>query len=165
MGLGDTTITAESLSNLCEVFLFLSSKEANELVQDVVKEDLVSKEALHLYLTSKKPNYAKVLRKWQGGMVGGMADLLLMSQNITKDLNKRMEKVALSGSSFISAGKDVVQDMSASVAASRDLMSEAITSAVTSLHKRTGSRTEPQPVSQFEQQQQEQGSETDKKTD
>merc|ERR1712106_1090181 len=38
--LGDTTITAESLSNLCEVFLFLSSKEANELVQDVVKEDL-----------------------------------------------------------------------------------------------------------------------------
>jgi len=136
---GDASMDAESLRKICEVFLFLSSKEMNELLAEVVENEVVTKEAFNLYLTSKKPNYAKVLRKWQGGLVGGMSDLPDLL-NLTKDLNKKMEKVALSGSSLISAGKDAVQDMSA---AGRDLMSEAITSAVTSLHKRTGSRTEP----------------------
>jgi len=160
---GDSTISGDSLRKLCEVFLFLGNKEINELVLEVLKEDTASKEDLHVYLTSRKPNYAKVIKKWQGGLLKGMPDLLLMSANLTKDLNKTMEKVALSGSSFISAGKDVVQDLSASVAASRDLMSETITSAVTSLHRRTGSRTEP--VSEPPEVQPSEVQEPDKKTD
>jgi len=65
-----------------------------------------------------------------------------MSANLTKEMNRRMEKVAESGSSLLSAGKDVVSDVSATITASRDKVTDVLSSAVTSLHKRTGSKSE-----------------------
>ena len=46
----------------------------------------------------------QVLSSWEGCLIGGLGDLLAMSANITKEMNRRMEKVAESGSSLLSAG-------------------------------------------------------------
>merc|ERR1719186_1494582 len=59
-----------------------------------------------------------------------------------EEKNRRMEKVAESGSSLLSAGKDVVSDVSATITASRDKVTDVLSSAVTSLHKRTDSKSE-----------------------
>ena len=45
-----------------------------------------------------------MLKCWEGGLTGGLGDLLAMSANLTKEMNRRMEKVAESGSSLLSAG-------------------------------------------------------------
>ena len=70
-----------------------------------------------------------------------MGDLLAMSANLTKEMNRRMEKVAESGSSLLSAGlfafyylcfsfshsgKDVVSDVSATITASRDKVTDVL---------------------------------------
>jgi len=135
--LGDSHITKDNLVKVCMSLIFLTSKEATEMVEEVLDEGKASKELLKQYLSTKRPNYSKVIRSWEGGLVGGMADLLAMSAS----LGKTMEKVAQSGSSLISAGKEVVSD---AVSAKVDKMSDVISSAVTYVHKRTGSRTEPQ---------------------
>lgn len=44
-----------------------------------------------------------MLKCWEGGLTGGLGDLLAMFANLTKEMNRRMEKVAESGSS-LSAG-------------------------------------------------------------
>ena len=46
-----------------------------------------------------------MLSSWEGCLLGGLGDLLAMSANITKEMNRRMEKVAESGSSLLSAGE------------------------------------------------------------
>lgn len=138
--LGDDLVTKDSLEKVCMALLFLTNKEASEMAAEVLDEGNAKKDLLRLFLSSKKPNYTKVIRNWEGGLVGGMGDLLAMSASLTKEMNRTMEKVAQSGSHLISAGKEVVGDVSATV----DKMSGAISSAVTYVHKRTGSRTEPE---------------------
>jgi len=144
--LGPEKVSTESLELVLSTVVFLTQKEAKELVDTVTsveEKEVVDRQQLSDYLTHKKPNYVKVLKCWEGGLTGGLGDLLAMSASLTKEMNRRMEKVAESGSSLLSAGKEVVSDVSASITASRDKMTDALSSAVTSLHKRTGSRTEP----------------------
>jgi len=142
--LGEEQISKETLEDLLVTLVFLTVKEAKEAVANVTSsdEEIVSKSELKDFLLNKKPNYAKVLSCWEGCLSGGLGDLLAMSANITKEMNRRIEKVAESGSSLLSAGKDVVSDVSASITASREKVTDVLSSAVTSLHKRTGSRSE-----------------------
>jgi len=145
--LGPDTVSTDALQKVLVTVLFLTQKEANEVVRILTKgEDtlVVDKQDLADFLLNKKPNYVKVLRCWEGGLTGGMGELLAMSaSNLTKEMNRRMEKVAESGSNLLSAGKDVVSDVSATITASKDKVTDVLSSAVTSLHKRTGSRSEP----------------------
>lgn len=69
------------------------------------------------------------------GLLSVKDDLLAMSANLTK----KMEKVAETGSNFLSAGKDAVSDVKG-----------VLNSAVTSLHKRTGSRSDTDKKSEEE---------------
>jgi len=142
--LGEEQISKETLEDLLVTLVFLTVKEAKEAVANVTSndEETVLKSELKDFLLNKKPNYAKVLSCWEGCLGGGLGDLLAMSANITKEMNRRMEKVAESGSSLLSAGKDVVSDVSATITASREKVTDVLSSAVTSLHKRTGSRSE-----------------------
>jgi len=138
--LGQENISKEALEGVLSTVVFLTEKEAKEVMVNVTSEDeeVVSKNDLKDYLLNKKPNYVKVLKCWEGGLTGGLWDLLAIS-SLTKEMNRRMEKVAESGSSLLSAGKYVVSDVSATITASRDKVTDALSSAVTSLHKRTGS--------------------------
>jgi len=142
--LGQDSISKETLENVLITLVFLTTKEAKEAVTNITssEKDVVLKADLKDFLLNKKPNYVKVLSCWEGCLLGGLGDLLAMSANITKEMNRRMEKVAESGSSLLSAGKDVVSDVSASITASKDKVSDVLSSAVTSLHKRTGSKSE-----------------------
>merc|ERR1712098_651588 len=143
---GQDSISKETLENVLITLVFLTTKEAKEAVTNITssEKDVVLKADLKDFLLNKKPNYVKVLSCWEGCLLGGLGDLLAMSANITKEMNRRMEKVAESGSSLLSAGKDVVSDVSASITASKEKVTDAFSSAVTSLHKRTGSRSETQ---------------------
>jgi len=143
--LGEDQISKETLESLLVTLVFLTPKESKEAVTNITlssNSELVSKSDLKDFLLSKKPNYVKVLSCWEGCLLGGLGDLLAMSANITKEMNRRMEKVAESGSCLPSAGKDVVSDVSASITASKEKVTDVLSSAVTSLHKRTGSKSE-----------------------
>lgn len=140
--LGESCITKEVLVEILISMIFLTAKEANEVVLTIANNDIVTKDSLNDFLINSKPNYVKVLKCWEGCLSSGIGDLLSMSANLTKHMNKRMEKVAESGSSFLSAGKDVVSDVSASITASKEKVSDVFSSAVTSLHRRTGSKSD-----------------------
>eukprot|EP00092_Neocalanus_flemingeri_P077989 GFUD01096924.1.p1 GENE.GFUD01096924.1~~GFUD01096924.1.p1 ORF type:complete len:546 (-),score=154.56 GFUD01096924.1:945-2582(-) len=143
--LGPDKVSSESLEAVLSTVMLLNQKEAKEAVVNMSKgeDDLVvEKKDLADFLLNKKPNYVKVLRCWEGVdllTAAGMGDLLAMSASLTKEMNRRMEKVAESGSNLLSAGKEVVSDVSATITASRDKVTDVLSSAVTSLHKRTGS--------------------------
>eukprot|EP00092_Neocalanus_flemingeri_P064440 GFUD01078195.1.p1 GENE.GFUD01078195.1~~GFUD01078195.1.p1 ORF type:complete len:546 (+),score=154.47 GFUD01078195.1:110-1747(+) len=143
--LGPDKVSSESLEGVLSTVMLLNQKEAKEAVVNMSKgeDDLVvEKKDLADFLLNKKPNYVKVLRCWEGVdllTAAGMGDLLAMSASLTKEMNRRMEKVAESGSNLLSAGKEVVSDVSATITASRDKVTDVLSSAVTSLHKRTGS--------------------------
>eukprot|EP00092_Neocalanus_flemingeri_P007685 GFUD01008299.1.p1 GENE.GFUD01008299.1~~GFUD01008299.1.p1 ORF type:complete len:549 (-),score=148.34 GFUD01008299.1:996-2642(-) len=146
--LGPDKVSSESLEGVLSAVMLLNQKEAKEAVVNMCKgeDDLVvDKKDLADFLLNKKPNYVKVLRCWEMGLTeagmtaAGMGDLLAMSASLTKEMNRRMEKVAESGSNLLSAGKEVVSDVSATITASRDKVTDVLSSAVTSLHKRTGS--------------------------
>lgn len=137
-GAGENNIVlGETLQTVLLALLFLNPKEAKEIVDAISNDGKVTKNKLQDYLRSRKPNYIKVIKSWEGGLVTVKDDILAISANLTK----RIEKVAETGSSFLSAGKDAVSDVKG-----------VLNSAVTSLHKRTGSNTEKK-------------SEEDKKTD
>ena len=46
----------------------------------------------------------QVVRCWEDGLAASLGDLLAMSASITKQVNKRMEAVAETGTNFLSAG-------------------------------------------------------------
>jgi len=144
--LGEDRISSGSLEKILQSVAFLTPKEAKELTDLIAgtEDKVVSKQDLEEYLTVKKPNLSKVVRCWEDGLAASIGDLLAMSASITKKVNKRMEAVAETGTNFLSAGKEVVSDVSASITSSKDKMTGALSSAVTSLHKRTGSRSEPE---------------------
>jgi len=143
--LGTDRISSQSLEKVLQAAVFLTPKEAKELTDFAtgVEEKVVKQQDIEEYLTLKKPNFSKVVRCWEDGLSDSLGDLLAMSASLTKQVNKRMEKVAETGTNFLSAGKEVVSDVSATITSSKEKMTDALSSAVTSLHKRTGSRSEP----------------------
>lgn len=140
--LGEDRISTGSLEKILQSVAFLTPKEAKEMTDLIGEDQVVTKLDLEDYLAVKKPNLSKVVRCWEDGLAASLGDLLAMSASITKQVNKRMEAVAETGTNFLSAGKEVVSDVSASITSSKDKMTGALSSAVTSLHKRTGSRSE-----------------------
>jgi len=136
--LGNSSVSSESMNNILQTLLFLNAKEAKEVVDAASVDGVVSKADLKEYLVSKKGNYVKIIKCCQGALLGVMDDFLAMSALMTK----RMEKVAETGSKFLTSGKEAMSDVSASVKASTEKVSDVFNSAVTSLHKRTGSRSE-----------------------
>merc|ERR1712029_30896 len=141
--LGDSTLSKASMENILQTLLFLTMKESKEVIDSTANEDTIQKSEFQEYLLTRKPNYVKVIKCWEGGLLGVMDDLLAMSAKMTR----RMELVAETGSNFLTAGKEVVSDVSASVKASKEKVTDVFNSAVTSLHKRTGSRSEPEKKS------------------
>ena len=122
-GAGENNIVlGETLQTVLLALLFLNPKEAKEIVDAISNDGKVTKNKLQDYLRSRKPNYIKVtfksnyvlltvddqvIKSWEGGLVTVKDDILAISANLTK----RIEKVAETGSSFLSAGKDAVSDV------------------------------------------------------
>jgi len=132
--LGEERISIETMESILQTLLYLTSKEAKEMKDATENNGTVTKDDLKQYLLNKKPNFVKLVRCWEGGLSSNHDILAISAQ-----LSKRMERVADAGSHLLSSG---LNDGLASVKASREKMSEAFSSAVTSIHKRTGSRTE-----------------------
>jgi len=138
--LGDERMSESSLRNLAQTFLFLPPKEVNEMVLATSQEGEggpVSKEKLLRFIPEKRPNYIKVISEYKDGLTKGM-ETLAMPVSLTAAAEKAQEKA----NQLMAAGKEVVSDVSATMAASRSKVTDALSSAVTSLHKRTGSRCE-----------------------
>lgn len=131
--LGDQEIQATTCLSLLQIHIFLSSKEAAEAVASMTTEDRIYKKDLETLISVTKPNYLKVMRAMEDQLTDRMTELLTKTAGLTAErMAARLEKVAASGSILVS-------DMSASVAAGRDKVTDALSSAVTSLHKRTDS--------------------------
>lgn len=126
------------MNDILQTLLFLNTKEAKEVIDAASVDGAVSKTELREYLLSKKGNYVKIIKCCQGGLLGVMDDIMAMSAMMTR----KMEKVAETGSKILTSGKEAMNDVSASVKASTEKVSDVFNSAVTSLHKRTGSRSE-----------------------
>jgi len=131
---GAQRISSSVCLDILKTHLFLSSKEAQEAIKQISKEDdVVEREYFENFITVTKPNHKKVIRAMEGRLNAGMTDLLAASASLTAErMAAKLEKVAASGSILVS-------DMSATVAAGRDKVSDVFSSAVTSLHKRTDS--------------------------
>jgi len=152
--LGDDSVSVTTLQRIVETFLSLPPKEVSELITATSQDGHVSQDRLREFIPDKRPNYIKVVSKWEGGLTKlSPADLLAMPASLTAAAEKATEKTM----QLMAAGKEVVSDVSATMAASRDKVSDAVSatmaasmnkasdafsSAVTSLHKRTGSRSE-----------------------
>jgi len=131
--LGDQEIQATTCLSLLQIHIFLSSKEAAEAVASMTTEDRIYKKDLETLISVTKPNYLKVMRAMEDQLTDRMTELLTKTAGLTAErMAARLEKVAASGSILVS-------DMSATVAAGRDKVTDALSSAVTSLHKRTDS--------------------------
>jgi len=146
--LGGNAVSNETMERILQTVMFLNPKESKEVVEATSKNAKVEKIDLEEYLNTRKPNYVKVIKSWETGLVRVKDDLLAMS----RDLTRRMEKVAETGSNFLSAGKDAVSDVK-----------DALNIAVTSLHKRTGSRSEHDKKEEKSEVENEEESNEDKK--
>merc|ERR1711963_825599 len=93
-------------------------------------ESEVSLTKLKEFIPEKRPNYIKAIRKWNKGLTESHNDLLALAS---------FTAAAEKANQIMAAGKDVVSDVSATMAASREKMSGVLSTAVTSLHRRTGS--------------------------
>jgi len=128
--LGAERICEETLRRLAETFLFLPPKEVGEMVAAASVESEVSLSKLKEFIPEKRPNYIKAIRKWNKGLTESHNDLLALAS---------FTAAAEKANQIMAAGKDVVSDVSATMAASREKMSGVLSNAVTSLHRRTGS--------------------------
>jgi len=132
--LGENRIAKETCRTILQTHLFLNDKSANEACNNF--HDVIEKSELQIYITQTKPNHLKVLKAAEDTLVKNMTELLTKTAGLTAELMAaRLEKVAASGSSLVS-------DMSATVVAGREKVSDVLTSATTSLHKRMGSYSE-----------------------
>lgn len=133
---GTQKVSSTVCLDILKTHLFLSPKEAQEAITQISKEDIVERTHLETFITTTKPNHVKVIKAMEGKLNGGMTDLFTASASLTAErMAAKLEKVAASGSSLVS-------DMSATVAAGRDKVSDVLSSAVTSLHKRTDSNSD-----------------------
>jgi len=129
--LGSDRMSESSLKQLCEHFLYLTSRESDELLLFTIEEGEVSKDGLHMFFAQKRPNYIKIIKKWEDGLSKDIGMDLGMGASLTRSMGKARDMVA--------GGLEVVGDVTATMAASREKVSDVLNSAVTSLHKRTGS--------------------------
>jgi len=137
--LGDERLYDATLQRIVETFLYLPPKEVTELLEATSLEGEVSQDKLREFIPFKRPNYKKVISKWEGGLTKvSSTDLLTMSNSLTAAAEKATEKAT----KLMAAGNEVFRDASATMAASRDKFGDVFSSAVESLHKRTGSRSE-----------------------
>jgi len=118
------------MRRLAETFLFLPPKEVGEMVGAASVESEISLSKLKEFIPEKRPNYIKAIRKWNKGLTESHNDLLALAS---------FTAAAEKANQIMAAGKDVVSDVSATMAASREKMSGVLSNAVTSLHRRTGS--------------------------
>jgi len=133
--LRDEETTSSTLGCLLKKHLFLSDKETKEALENIINDNKLEISQLEKFITITKPNHLKVLKAMENSLSFGMTDLLTKTAGLTAErMAAKLEKVAASGSNLVS-------DMSATVAAGRDKVTDALSSAVTSLHKRTDSST------------------------
>jgi len=128
--LGEDRICEATMRRLAETFLHLPPKEVGEIVAAASVKEEVSLGKLKEFIPEKRPNYIKAIRKWDKGLVDTHSDLLALAS---------FTAAAEKANQIMAAGKDVVSDVSATMAASRDKMTGVLSNAVTSLHRRTGS--------------------------
>merc|ERR1719361_292663 len=128
--LGEDRICEATMRRLAETFLHLPPKEVGEIVAAASVNDEILLCKLKEFVPEKRPNYIKAIRKWDKGLVDTHSDLLALAS---------FTAAAEKANQIMSAGKDVVSDVSATMAASRDKMTGVLSNAVTSLHRRTGS--------------------------
>lgn len=134
--LGSSKITKETCCAVLQRHLFLSVKDANTACESLHHSEVVTKTDLMIFITETKPNHLKVLKAAEDTLMVNMTHLLTKTAGLTAErMAARLEKYAASGSSLVS-------DMSATVAAGRNKVSGVLSSAVTSLHKRTHSSSE-----------------------
>jgi len=86
-------------------------------------ESEVSLTKLKEFIPEKRPNYIKAIRKWNKGLTESHNDLLALAS---------FTAAAEKANQIMAAGKDVVSDVSATMAASREKMSGVLSNAVTS---------------------------------
>jgi len=128
--LGEERISEATMRRLAETFLHLPPKEVGEIVAAASADDEILLSKLKEFIPEKRPSYIKAIRKWEKGLVDTHSDLLALAS---------FTAAAEKANQIMAAGKDVVSDVSATMAASRDKMTGVLSSAVTSLHRRTGS--------------------------
>jgi len=128
--LGEERISEATMRRLAETFLHLPPKEVGEIVAAASADDEILLSKLKEFIPEKRPNYIKAIRKWEKGLVDSHSDLLALAS---------FTAAAEKANQIMAAGKDVVSDVSATMAASRDKMTGVLSNAVTSLHRRTGS--------------------------
>jgi len=128
--LGEERISEATMRRLAETFLHLPPKEVGEIVAAASADDEILLSKLKEFIPEKRPSYIKAIRKWDKGLVDTHSDLLALAS---------FTAAAEKANQIMAAGKDVVSDVSATMAASRDKMTGVLSSAVTSLHRRTGS--------------------------
>jgi len=128
--LGEERICEATMRRLAETFLHLPPKEVGEIVAAASADDDILLCKLKEFVPEKRPNYIKAIRKWDKGLVDSHSDLLALAS---------FTAAAEKANQIMAAGKDVVSDVSATMAASRDKMTGVLSNAVTSLHRRTGS--------------------------
>lgn len=126
---GADKISVDALHSVLSIAVFLNSKESKDVTDSIAKHskeegDIVEKDDLACFLETKKPNYVKIVRCWEGGLTG-----ILLA--VSAETSKWMENAGC----LLSTGKEVVT-------ASRERVKDAVSSAASSLHKRTGSRSE-----------------------
>lgn len=138
IALFDAELDSEDLrgvicGEILQTHLFLSAKETKEALESLTVNGKIEVSELEKFITITKPNHLKVLRAMENRLNEGVTDLLTKTAGLTAErMAAKLEKVAASGSILVS-------DMSATVAAGRDKVTDALSSAVTSLHKRTDS--------------------------
>merc|ERR1712018_590821 len=97
------------MRRLAETFLHLPPKEVGEIVAAASVDDEILLCKLKEFVPEKRPNNIKAIRKWDKGLVDTHSDLLALAS---------FTAAAEKANQIMAAGKDVVSDVSATMAAS-----------------------------------------------
>jgi len=133
--LGEDTVGRQSLIELLQHHIFLSHKESVAVADEVETGCSVSSARLRDFLATSRTNYVKVIRSVEGRLTEHERKRDILAKSATRTA----EMMAASGSQLLSAGKsgvsaltvagkDVVSDVSAKMAAGREKMSDALSS-------------------------------------
>jgi len=122
--LGDAAVSNQTLQEVLKHHFFLTSKEAGVFIDDLGLEGSVNTAKLEEFLLTK-PNYVKVIKAGEGELTNHDIALLLANK-----ASRTAELMAAQGSNLLLAGKDVVSEVSAKMAASREKMTDAFSSSI-----------------------------------
>lgn len=123
--LGDNAVSKKTLDDILRHHFFLSPKEAGVFIGDLGMEGSIDIDKLEEFLLTTKPNYVKVIRAGEGELTNHDIALLLANK-----ATRTAELMAAGGSNLLMAGKDVVSEVSAKMAASREKMTDAFSSSI-----------------------------------